>query len=56
MTLGYSDVMFGSYPLQVVMKEDTGKSMRPIIELVRCKLTLFYDYWQMNEVFQTRIS
>ncbi|KAL6199243.1 hypothetical protein ACLB2K_029029 [Fragaria x ananassa] len=38
--------------IQAVMKEDTGKSMRPIIELVRCKLTLFYDYWQMNEILE----
>ncbi|KAK9938285.1 hypothetical protein M0R45_015035 [Rubus argutus] len=35
--------------IQAAMKETIAKSMRPTIELVRCKLTLFYDYWQMNE-------
>ncbi|XP_021804772.1 tRNA (guanine(37)-N1)-methyltransferase 1 [Prunus avium] len=38
--------------IKVVMKENTGKSMCPTLELVRCKLTLFYDYWQMNEILE----
>ncbi|CAB4277641.1 unnamed protein product [Prunus armeniaca] len=38
--------------IKVAMKENTGKSMCPTLELVRCKLTLFYDYWQMNEILE----
>lgn len=37
--------------LQALLKGDTQERMKPTIELVRCRLTLFYDYWQMNEVF-----
>ena len=39
---------------QAVMKENTGESIASTFEVVRCKLTLFYDYWQMNEVFHTK--
>ncbi|KAM5585847.1 tRNA (guanine(37)-N1)-methyltransferase 1 [Rosa sericea] len=38
--------------IQAVMKENTAKSMGPAIELVRCRLTLLYDYWQMNEILE----
>ncbi|RVW57968.1 tRNA (guanine(37)-N1)-methyltransferase 1 [Vitis vinifera] len=35
-----------------VLKEDTGQSMTSAFELVKCKLTLFYNYWQMNEILE----
>lgn len=46
-------LMFLSF-FQAVMKEKTGESVASTFELLRCKLTLFYDYWQMNEVFRTK--
>lgn len=36
--------------LQALLKSKMGNTASTI-ELVRCKLTLFYNYWQMNEVF-----
>lgn len=39
--------------LQAVLTEGVSQSMMSAIELVRCKLTLFYTYWQMNEVKNT---
>lgn len=36
--------------IQAVFIEGGSEGMTPPIELVRCKLTLFYTYWQMNEV------
>ncbi|KAM1356592.1 hypothetical protein ACFX13_031430 [Malus domestica] len=38
--------------IKVAMKENTRTSMRPAFELVRCKLTVFYEYWQMNEILE----
>jgi tRNA (guanine37-N1)-methyltransferase len=37
-----------------VLKEDMGERTESAFELARCKLTLFYDYWQMNEVNDTK--
>ncbi|GAY52543.1 hypothetical protein CUMW_142650, partial [Citrus unshiu] len=39
---------FYSKHIQVVLKEDTRENTTPTLELVKCRLTLFYDYWQMN--------
>ncbi|KAE8676971.1 tRNA (guanine(37)-N1)-methyltransferase 1 [Hibiscus syriacus] len=36
-----------------VLVEETRENSSSTIELVRCKLTLFYDYWQMNEILET---
>ncbi|KAE8125713.1 hypothetical protein FH972_020488 [Carpinus fangiana] len=38
--------------IKVVLKEDMKESTESAFELVRCKLTLFYDYWQMNEILE----
>uniref|UniRef100_A0A9I9DH33 tRNA (guanine(37)-N1)-methyltransferase n=1 Tax=Cucumis melo TaxID=3656 RepID=A0A9I9DH33_CUCME len=38
--------------IKALLKGDTQERMKPTIELVRCRLTLFYDYWQMNEVLE----
>lgn len=38
--------------IKVVLKEDMRESTKSTFELVRCKLTLFYDYWQMNEILE----
>ncbi|KAM3744438.1 hypothetical protein ACB098_06G053200 [Castanea mollissima] len=38
--------------IKVVLKEDTGQSTKSTFELVRCKLTLFYDYWPMDEILE----
>ncbi|XP_039030530.1 tRNA (guanine(37)-N1)-methyltransferase 1-like, partial [Hibiscus syriacus] len=38
---------------QAVLVEETRENSSSTIELVRCKLTLFYDYWQMNEILET---
>lgn len=46
-------MIFWSY-FQAVFREETNESTTSNIELVRCKLTLFYEYWQMNEVFDFR--
>ncbi|TXG67172.1 hypothetical protein EZV62_008447 [Acer yangbiense] len=35
---------------QVVLEEDARENTAPTLEFVRCRLTLFYDYWQMNEL------
>lgn len=39
-----------AFYIQAVFIEGGSEGMTPPIELVRCKLTLFYTYWQMNEV------
>ncbi|TKY49033.1 tRNA (guanine(37)-N1)-methyltransferase 1 [Spatholobus suberectus] len=39
--------------IKAVLKEYAEKSTTLTLELVRCKLTLFYDYWQMTEVLET---
>ncbi|KAE8728228.1 tRNA (guanine(37)-N1)-methyltransferase 2 [Hibiscus syriacus] len=36
-----------------VLVEETRENSSSTIEVVRCKLTLFYDYWQMNEILET---
>ncbi|KAK9269441.1 hypothetical protein L1049_001215 [Liquidambar formosana] len=38
--------------IKAVLKENSGQSMASTFELVRCKLTLFYNYWQMNEILE----
>ncbi|KAF1898135.1 hypothetical protein Lal_00032900 [Lupinus albus] len=38
--------------VKAVLKEYAEKSMTLTFELVRCRLTLFYDYWQMNEILE----
>lgn len=38
--------------IKAVFKEYAEKSTTLTLELVRCKLTLFYDYWQMTEVLE----
>ncbi|XP_038900022.1 tRNA (guanine(37)-N1)-methyltransferase 1-like [Benincasa hispida] len=38
--------------IKALLKEDNQDRMKPTIELVRCRLTVFYDYWQMNEVLE----
>ncbi|XP_027342079.1 tRNA (guanine(37)-N1)-methyltransferase 1 isoform X2 [Abrus precatorius] len=38
--------------IKAVLKEYAEKSTTLIFELVRCKLTLFYDYWQMTEILE----
>ncbi|KAG4971862.1 hypothetical protein AAZX31_13G265400 [Glycine max] len=51
----YADRGFEELPeaTKAVLKEYAEKSTNLMLELVRCKLTLFYDYWQMNEVLET---
>ncbi|KAK7244421.1 hypothetical protein RIF29_39242 [Crotalaria pallida] len=38
--------------IKAVLKEYAEMSVALTFELVRCKLTLFYDYWQMNEILE----
>ncbi|KAI3457526.1 hypothetical protein Pfo_014189 [Paulownia fortunei] len=38
--------------IKVVFQEHDGQCMRSSFELVKCKLTLLYDYWQLNEVLE----
>ncbi|KAL2331500.1 hypothetical protein Fmac_019081 [Flemingia macrophylla] len=38
--------------IKAVLKEYAENSTTLTLELVRCKLTLFYDYWQMTEVLE----
>lgn len=38
--------------IKAVFREETNESTTSNIELVRCKLTLFYEYWQMNEILE----
>nr|ABN05774.1 SAM (and some other nucleotide) binding motif [Medicago truncatula] len=38
--------------VEAVLKEYAEKSSPLTFELVRCKLTLFYDYWQTNEILE----
>ncbi|KAG8502648.1 hypothetical protein CXB51_000142 [Gossypium anomalum] len=40
---------------QAVFVEEPIENRSSTIELVRCKLTLFYDYWQMNEILETML-
>ncbi|XP_037497899.1 tRNA (guanine(37)-N1)-methyltransferase 1 isoform X1 [Jatropha curcas] len=48
---------FGSFyyahsVLQVALQEAMEENPTSSFELIKCKLTLFYDYWQMNEVLE----
>ncbi|KAF7112162.1 hypothetical protein RHSIM_RhsimUnG0257200 [Rhododendron simsii] len=38
--------------IKVVLNENGREVTISTFELVRCKLTLFYDYWQMNEILE----
>ncbi|XP_028761843.1 LOW QUALITY PROTEIN: tRNA (guanine(37)-N1)-methyltransferase 1 [Neltuma alba] len=38
--------------IKAVLAEYGKKSTTLAIELVKCRLTLFYDYWQMNEILE----
>ncbi|XP_075521796.1 tRNA (guanine(37)-N(1))-methyltransferase 1 isoform X1 [Primulina tabacum] len=38
--------------IKAVLKEHDVDGTTPAFELVKCKLTLFYDYWQMNEILE----
>ncbi|XWS27938.1 hypothetical protein CRYUN_Cryun25bG0023400 [Craigia yunnanensis] len=38
--------------IKAVLVEETRENGASTVELVRCKLTLFYDYWQMNEILE----
>ncbi|KAE8680169.1 tRNA (guanine(37)-N1)-methyltransferase 2 [Hibiscus syriacus] len=51
----YGDKGFEELPqaIKAVLVEETRENTSSTIELVRCKLTLFYDYWQMNEILET---
>ncbi|KAL4271731.1 hypothetical protein GQ457_13G002970 [Hibiscus cannabinus] len=51
----YGDKGFEELPqaIKAVLVEETRENSSSTIELVRCKLTLFYDYWQMNEILET---
>ncbi|KAI5412074.1 tRNA (guanine(37)-N1)-methyltransferase 1 isoform X1 [Lathyrus oleraceus] len=50
----YADLRMEELPeaIKAVLKEYAEKSTTLTFELVRCKLTLFYDYWQMNEILE----
>ncbi|GAU42480.1 hypothetical protein TSUD_100920 [Trifolium subterraneum] len=41
--------------IKAVLKEYAEKSTTLTFELVRCKLTLFYDYWQTNEILEAML-
>ncbi|XP_040988139.1 tRNA (guanine(37)-N1)-methyltransferase 1 isoform X3 [Juglans microcarpa x Juglans regia] len=41
--------------IKVLLKEDMKESPKSTFELVRCKLTLFYNYWQMNEILEAML-
>ncbi|XP_052289784.1 tRNA (guanine(37)-N1)-methyltransferase 1 isoform X8 [Citrus sinensis] len=36
----------------VLLEQDTRENTTPTLELVKCRLTLFYDYWLMNEILE----
>ncbi|KAM7492639.1 hypothetical protein LguiA_035560 [Lonicera macranthoides] len=38
--------------IKAVLREDVSGSKTSGFEVVRCKLTLFYKYWQMNEILE----
>ncbi|KAK3040289.1 hypothetical protein RJ639_028204 [Escallonia herrerae] len=38
--------------IKAVAKEDGDQSTTSTLELVRCRLTLFYNYWQMDEILE----
>ncbi|KAH9802935.1 tRNA (guanine(37)-N1)-methyltransferase 2 [Citrus sinensis] len=38
--------------IKVLLEQDTRENTTPTLELVKCRLTLFYDYWLMNEILE----
>lgn len=47
----YSDIILAILLcFQAVFREHDRGNMASSVELVKCRLTLFYSYWQMNEV------
>ncbi|KAL6529756.1 hypothetical protein OROGR_015379 [Orobanche gracilis] len=50
----YTNKKIGELPAAVkaVFEEHGGKCKWPALELVKCRLTLLYDYWQLNEVLE----
>lgn len=44
-------ILYFDFVVQVAFQEHDGQCTRSAFELVKCKLTLLYDYWQLNEVF-----
>ncbi|XP_057766571.1 tRNA (guanine(37)-N1)-methyltransferase 1-like [Salvia miltiorrhiza] len=38
--------------IKVVFEEDDRQHTESAFELVKCKLTLFYDYWQLSEILE----
>ncbi|WCJ31507.1 tRNA (guanine(37)-N1)-methyltransferase 1 [Euphorbia peplus] len=50
----FTDKPLHSLPqaIQTVFQEALKENSSSAFELVRCKLTLFYDYWQMNQVLE----
>lgn len=50
----YADSEIDGMPqaIKAVFKEYVGDNMAAGVELVKCRLTLFYNYWQMNEVLE----
>ncbi|XVF78031.1 hypothetical protein PTKIN_Ptkin14bG0095600 [Pterospermum kingtungense] len=41
--------------IKAVLVEESRENRASTIELVRCNLTLFYDYWQMNEILEAML-
>ncbi|CAI9282009.1 unnamed protein product [Lactuca saligna] len=52
-SVGVGIKYFLSVPAKSFMKACLTRSP---FELVRCKLTLYYSHWQMNEVFQLKVN
>ncbi|VFQ91826.1 unnamed protein product [Cuscuta campestris] len=50
----YANKEFDEMPeaIKAVFREHGGRSERPIVEIVNCRLTLFYQYWLMDEVLE----
>ncbi|KAK2984734.1 hypothetical protein RJ640_004559 [Escallonia rubra] len=50
----YADNRLEDMPeaIKAVAKEDGDQSTTSALELVRCRLTLFYNYWQMDEILE----
>ncbi|KAL1537770.1 tRNA (guanine(37)-N(1))-methyltransferase [Salvia divinorum] len=50
----YSDKSIVELPqaIKVVFEEYDRQHARSAFELVKCRLTLFYDYWQLNEILE----
>ncbi|XP_059661575.1 tRNA (guanine(37)-N1)-methyltransferase 1 [Cornus florida] len=41
--------------IKAVLKDDGRQNTTSTFELVRCKVTLFYKYWQMNEILEAML-